>query len=609
MEEYRTRVRIFAGIILVTMALLAIRLGHMQIVDAHEYTGESRSNAIREQRVRPARGVLYDRNNILMVDNEPTYSITVTPRYFNVDQIPLLARLLDAPDSVVYNRYREARQWSAFRPSPMFREVPFEVLSRVQENLYRIPGIWYEVDQKRRYLTDARASHALGYIREISRQELERRREDGYRPGDLVGQAGIERNYEDFLRGRLGSEFKLVNVHGLEVKAYRDGAEDTPPMSGYDLLLNIDSRVQALAESLFVNKRGSAVALDVRTGGIIAFVSKPDYDPDIFSRTVPRETWDWLMNSPERPMYNRPTQSGLPPGSTWKPFMSVLALQEGIINENSRVTCTGGYTLGGRRFRCLGVHGPTDVRRAIAVSCNTFYYTMMMRTDVNTFKRYADMFGMGREMPMDLREQTPGLIPDSSYYNRTYPRGWTVGYSINLGIGQGDMYVTSMELARFTMAVANGGTLFPAHLVRELRHPETGEIITPMLPAPEMMNVDPHVLQVVREGMQQTMEAGTGRGSIIPGITSGGKTGTVQAGAGRENHSMFIMFAPAEAPEIAIAVFVENAGGGSRVAAPIASLMAEQFLKGYVEDNPQRRGLIERMMMTRSEPIPQRRTN
>ncbi|GIV62030.1 MAG: penicillin-binding protein 2 [Rhodothermaceae bacterium] len=605
MEDYRIRIRIFIGLILVVLSILGLRVFQLQVLDASAYTGESRSNAIREVRVLPARGVMYDRHGVLMVDNEPTYTVTLIPRYFDRSRIGLLAGLLGVPDSVVARKLDEARAWSAFKPSPAFREVPFDVLSRILEHRDELPGVEYEVVPKRRYLTKARAAHALGYIREITADELARRRADGYRQGDLIGQAGLEKQYETVLRGQLGIEYKQVNVHGLVVRPYRDGAEDRPPVNGFDLHLTIDSGVQALAESLFVNKRGAAVALDPRTGGIIALVSKPDFDPDLFSRSVPRQTWQYLTQSPVKPMFNRATMSGMPPGSTWKPFMALMALQEGLITERTIINCPGGYRLGSRVFRDHAghAHGPINVKEAIQHSCNTFFFTLMMRTDVNTWSRWARRFGFGRTIPMDLAEQSPGLIPDSSYFNRTYPRGWTAGYTINLGIGQGDMVVTPMQLARYVAAVANGGTLLPPHLVERLEHPDTGEVRYPDRPAPETIPVDPHYFEVVREGMRRVMEAGTGRGVQIPGIPSGGKTGTAQAPGGRKDHSLFIMFAPFDDPRIALAVLVENGGFGATQAAPIASLLAEQYLTGQI--SPQRAWLVQRLLTLQSEPLPE----
>ncbi len=602
MDEYRVRVRIFGFIIAAVLGALGLRLAHMQIIKTDEYTGESRSNSIRELRVQPARGAFFDRNGILMVANEQTFAITIIPRYFDKTKTGLLARLMEAPDSVVVRKLDEAREWSAFRPTRAFREVPQDVLGRVLENLYRLPGVSYEVEQKRRYLTPAKAAHAMGYIREITRDELGNRESDGYRQGDLIGKSGLEKTYEGYLRGHLGSEFKLVNIRGLEVAPYRDGNEDVPPLSGYDLHLTIDSKVQALAESLFVGKRGAAVAIDPRSGEIIALLSKPDFDPEIFSQSVDPEVWKWLTTSKEKPMYNRATMNLMPPGSTWKPFMALMSLQEGNITPTGRYSCPGYHPLGGgRMFRCMGVHGSLDVLSAIQKSCNTFFFEMMMRTDVNTFSKYAHYFGFGENAPTDIPEQTPGLIPDSTYFNRSFPRGWTVGYSINLGIGQGNMGVTPLQLANYVAAVSNKGTLYPPHLVRELVQPETGERLRPYLPAAREIPIEEQYFDIVRQGMRQVMEAGTGRGVQLPGIPAGGKTGTAQSGNKGKDDSVFIMFAPWDNPRIALAVQVENGGFGASAAAPIASLMAEQYLTGKIL--PERRALAQRALSVRSQPL------
>ncbi len=605
MDEYRIRVRIFVGIIVAILGVLGLRLAQLQILDVEAYTGESRSNAVREKRVQPARGAVFDRNGIMMVDNEPTYTVTITPRTFDPQNVPLLANLLEVPDSLVVARLQEARRFSSFQPSRAFREVPFDVFSRVVENLYRLPGVFYEEEFKRRYHTRATAAHALGYIREITQSELSRLREKGYRQGDLIGKSGIEKNYEGYLRGRLGSELKMVNVHGLEVKSYQDGMHDLDPLSGFNLHLGIDAGVQALAESLFVNKRGAAVALDPNTGAIIAMVSKPDFDPGLFSQSVDPATWNYLNNSPEKPLYNRATMNLLPPGSTWKPFMALMSLQEGNITPTQTYRCPGYHPFGGASlFRDMQAHGSIAMREAIQRSCNTYFFEMMMRSDVDTFSKYAHLFGFGEEAPTDILEQTPGLIPDSAYYNRAYPRGWTAGYSINLGIGQGDMGVTPLQLARYVAAIANKGKLMPPHLVTKLEHPESYEVVYPTLPAPREIPIEEAHFDVVREGMKRVMEAGTGYWLQIPGIPSAGKTGTAQSPGRRKDNSLFIMFAPYDDPQIAIAVEVENAGFGATAAAPIASFMAELYLTGTISDTPQRTNRLNAVLAVRSEPLP-----
>ena len=597
MEETRFKVKVIIVSVLLVIGILALRLAQLQLVEASAYSGETRSMAVREKRVTPARGAVYDRNGVLMVDNEFTYTITITPRYFDTTKISFLADLLEVSDSLVERKLEEARAWSSFRPSRSFPEVPFHLFSRLQENFYLLPGVAYEEEQKRRYLTNAHSTHVLGYTREISASELEQRKADGYRQGDLIGKSGLERSYESMLRGQYGSELRMVNVHGLEVGNYLDGEADIPPTSGYDLYLTIDSKIQTFAESLFVNKRGALVALDPNSGEILAMVSKPDLDPDIFAKSMTANEWYELTSQEGTPLFNRATMSMMPPGSTWKPFMSLMALEDGLITPDQKIYCGGGHPIGrGRRFRCLGVHGSIDVRTAILKSCNTFFFEVMRRADVNTFKRYANMFGFGATSDTDIGEELPGLIPDSSYYNRTYPRGWTVGYSMNLGIGQGDMGVTAMQLARYVSAIATKGRLPLPHLVKKLDHPEMDSVFIPHVQPPMQLPIKREYFELVQESMANLMQIGGGMYFQIPNVSSAGKTGTAQAPGDRDDHSLFIMFAPVEDPKIAMAAIVENGGFGGRQAGPLASLVAEMYLNGSISESPNRRWQMHRIL-------------
>lgn len=594
MDEYRIRVRIYAGVIVTVFLLLGARLAQLQLINTDNQSAAA-SNAVRERSVEAARGAIYDRDGTLLADNRPSYTIMLTPRYFDPAKIPLLADLLGVADSTVSRKLKEAKEWSAFRPSRSFRGLSFETFSRVQEHQYELPGVSHEIELRRRYHTEANATHALGYVREIGDGALRRMKADGYRPGDYIGKTGIEKAYESILRGERGSEFVLVNVRGSEVMPYRNGSQDEPPVGGYNLRLSLDHEVQALAESLFVGKRGAAIALDPDNGEIISFVSKPDFPPSIFSKSVSDAVWDSLQSTRADPLYNRATRSGFPPGSTWKPFMSLVALQTGLLTQHQRMDCPAGYRLGRRVFRNHGGQdeGMITVEKALEVSCNTFFYQLMEKMDLDTWHDWARTFGFGQKVPLDIGEQATGLIPDSSYFNRTYGR-WTEGYLINLGIGQGNMSTTPIQLARYAAALGNGGTLPSPHLVREMVHPQTGETRHPQIPPPDTIPIDPAHFETVKEGMHRVMTDGTGQWVQIPDIPSAGKTGTAQNPHGKD-HSLFIMFAPYDDPEIALAVAVENAGYGATAAAPIASLMAEKYLTGEIADTWQRRHWMTRL--------------
>ncbi len=416
------------------------------------------------------------------------------------------------------------------------------------------------------------------------------------------------------LRGRVGREFVLKNVHGMEVESYEGGEQDVEPESGFALTLAVDAKVQALAESLFVNKRGGAVMLDVKTGGIISMVSAPDFDLSIYRDGFTQAEVDFLYRNPEKPDFNRATQTSLPPGSTWKPFMAAIALEEGMIDENTTLYCGGGYVLG-RLYRCHGgTHGNIAVRDAIRVSCNTFFFRLMndtfpnspgaKRMDLVTWGDWSHRFGFGQLAPLDIPNQGTGLIPDSSYYDRVFPAGWGPGYTVNLGIGQGNMGTSPLQLARYTAAIGNGGTLVTPHLVMAQTDPDTGITTTPSRRRPQQIPIEPRNFKIVHEGMEAVVAAGTARRAQIPAyedfaeIVVAGKTGTAENPRGKD-HAVFIAYAPADDPQVAVGVIVENAGFGSTTAAPIASLMIEQYMRGQIA-SAQRNALIPFVRAQRS---------
>lgn len=586
----KIRFTLYCSTVILVLTTLSFQLFRLQIAERQDLEEIAHGNSLRNIRVLPSRGLIYDRYGTLMVHNVPTYTIALAPKYFDRTRIPLLAKHLDVPDSVVTRRLQEAQEYNPYRLYPSFPNVSFEQYSRILEDAHRLPGVGWDIKEKRYYPTNAQASHALGYIGEINRKELNSINLESdsslYRQGDFLGRTGIERGYEPWLRGIPGVARRWVNVYGLEIMSYAQGQSDQHPRGNYDLHLTMDHRIQELAESLFVNKRGAVVALDPSDGGIIALLSKPDYPLGPLSEGMQSEDWQALANHEEQPLYNRATMNLMPPGSTWKPFMAILGLSERLLGESrsdATIFCNGYHPFGeGRFFRCLDAHGHQNVVEAIQNSCNTFFFELARRMNLGVFQEYANRFGFGLESPTDLLEQTAGFIPDSTYFKRTQGRLRT-GSLMNLGVGQGDMGVTPLQLARYAAALANGGTLHTPHLVSHLSDPETGEWIQlPDSRASIDLELDTAYVNLVRKGMRLVMEAGTGRGSQIPGIPTAGKTGTAQAPGGMTDHSVFIMFAPYDNPQIALAVQCENTGGGSLCAAPIASLLAELYLKGEI---------------------------
>ncbi len=584
MDANRARLQIFSAIVLATLGLLSLRLVQLQLVQSDIYSVESQKNSVHPRIDLPARGLIYDRNGTLLVSNEPAYSLTVTPRFFDTENIPLLARLLNVPDSLVEARISEARSWSPYKPSRVFREIPFSSFSRVLEYEYKLPGIDFVIDEKRRYHPSVNAAHALGYVKEISRKQLDQRKTDGYRLGDPLGQTGIESVYESELRGQLGQRFVMVNVHGQEVKSYMNGNQDIPPQSGHSLHLTLDANLQAFAETLFVNKRGAAVALDPNNGEILALISAPDYNPELLSGTVNVGIWKGLQRDENKPLFNRASLSVQPPGSTFKPFMALVALQEGAITPQTSFHCSGVFYLGSHPYRCMKAHGSLTVVNALKRSCNVFFYNTMMRLNFARWSEWGRTFGFGGHMPTDLPEQSSGIFPDSAYFNRVYPKGWTRGYLVSLGIGQGNLTISPLQLVRYVSAVANGGKLHTPHLLREIAHPETGERTLPELPTPKVIPIQAEYFDLVREGMRRMVMENNSTvkwGDVV----AAGKTGTSQNPHGKD-HSWFMGFAPFDDPQIALAVFVENGGFGASAAAPIGGLMMEQYLTGKTDQHP-----------------------
>ena len=604
MDEGRSRVRIFSAIVLIILGTLTLRLGKMQLVDSQSHTGQSENNSMREHRVQAPRGRFFDRNGVLLVENVPAYTLYVTPNYFDDATIPLLAELLSVSDSTVARQIQLARKHSVFKRSIVQSNLTLAELGRVLEQRHVLSGIDYDITQKRTYTTPAHMTHALGYVREITSSRLDARTDDQYRRGDPIGQSGLELEYEPYVRGQIGADYKMVNIRGQVVDDYLRGKMNKAPVNGLDLTLTIDAGLQALAESLFVNKRGGVVAIDPNTGEVLAMHSAPDYDLNLFASRLDPKKWNELLHSPDEPLFNRVTQSVLAPGSTFKPMIALMALSEGTIDENYTYYCNGGHPIGhGDFFKCLAKHGSLTVVEAIKESCNSFFFEMMRLHNVNTLHDFAAPFGFGEAPFLDIArsEIRAGLLPDSAYFNKAYgERKWTQGYIMNLGVGQGALEVSPLQLVRYISAFANDGLMVTPHLVRNMVDLQTGEVTTPEIEPPHRIKLNQTYLDMVKLGMRRVI-TDESPWLEIPGVTSIGKTGSAQNPRSGTSDALFIMAAPAENPRIAIAVIVENAGFGSGSAGPIGSFMAERYLTGRID--PKRDIYMKSMMSKNSARI------
>jgi penicillin-binding protein 2 len=579
------RRRVLMIVVFLIFGILMLRLYELQLLYHGEMNKKSEENSVRAIVQDPIRGYMFDRNGQLVVDVGPSYAITLVPVDFDMKNLDLLSALLQIDPATLKDRIARARAYSPFLPSRIKRDVDTRTLAAIEEHLTSLRGISYQIESKRVYRTKAHASHLLGYRREISDAQLAQAGED-YRQGDLVGVAGLEARYEPLLRGEKGFEFVSVNSKGQIIGTFEDGKKNVSAREGYDLFLSADFGLQAYAESLMTDHSGAIVALDPSDGGILALVSKPDYDPSIMSGVTPPDLWSELQSDTTKPLFNRATLTRYPPGSTFKMVLAAAALEEGVIDENYRIRCTGSFRFGNRVFKDLHVHGSVNIIEAIQRSCNVFFYQLMLKVGFEKWTEYGRRFGFGQLTGTDTGDETAGLLPSDAYYDARYGKGkWTQGYLISLAIGQGELGVSPLQMARYAAALANGGIVYQPHAV-EFIHNKSTDRMERIHYDSSLVGLSPRVMAMLREGMRRVVQepGGTGGLARIPGIVSAGKTGTAENPHG-EAHAWYIGFAPFDNPRIAVAVMLENSGYGGSKAAPLARLIMQRYLFGGLPSN------------------------
>ena len=582
--ESSGRKNVFYLLSFVAFIVLTGRLVQLQLINPERFDKESERNSVKTIITTPARGLIFDRNYKLIVDNKPSYSVTVTKKEFDTTNITLLSGLLGYDTGEIRNSLKDIEGTNRFIPTRIARDVDFKVVSYIEENHDQLGGIDYKVEPIRLYPNKFRASHILGYINEISKSKLKKQVGDYYNQGDVVGVTGLEAGYEKYLRGEKGYRFILQDSKGREVGSLNDGKNDVKAISGYDLILSIDADLQAYAEQLLGNRKGAVVAVDPNNGEVLTMVSKPDYDLNLFSGKISPEVWKQLNTDPDKPLFNRATMTRYPPGSTYKMVSAIASLQEGILSPNSTISCGGSFKYGDRVFHDHGAYGSIGIPKAIEVSSNVFFYKLVLRIGLDNWSKYGKMFGFGQRPGIDIPEETAGLLPSEQYFNKVYgPTGWTQGFVVSLGIGQGELGVSPLQMADYCAILANSGTFYQPHLVKYLKDPNTGEL-TPVSYKKRELDVDKKYFDLVRTGMYKVVNGwGTARSIYTPLVSIAGKTGTAQNPHGRD-HSWFIAFAPFDNPQIAVCVMVENAGYGAAVAAPIAQRIILKYLFGSADE-------------------------
>ncbi len=564
---------VFYGFIALMILILTAGFYNVQVLQENVYREKSEKNSIKVLTEIPVRGLIYDREGVLIADNRPSFSLYIVPAQAVPQTYQNLSAILNLPIKELKKRVRRTRR---FQPVKIASYIDRKTLAILEENKLDLPGLEWKVEPRRNYQYEHGFAHILGTLGEIGEAELSRK--PGYEPGDMVGKKGIEKALDRYLRGRKGYKYVQVDALGRMVGAL-ESENNSPPYPGHDLYLTIDSRLQLYADTLFGERNGALVAIDTRNGEILTMLSKPDYDLSQFAEAVEPEVWRQLMADTLKPLFDRATQATYPPGSTYKMVAAVAALNEGIITPEWTVNCPGYLRIGRRTVRCWYAkgHGKISLIAAIKNSCNVYFYNLGLKIGIDQWSKYSQLFRFGKLTGIELSTEKPGLVPTREYYDRIYgKRGWTRGMLANIAIGQGELLVTPLQMAQFVMILADSGYYYQPHLTRVLVDRITGEVTQINRPRLQVKGIDNKVFQFIREGMREVVAGGTGWRAGVWKIGSAGKTGTAQNPHGK-SHSWYIGFAPFEQPEIAVAIVVENGGSGGAVAAPIAG----KFLQRY----------------------------
>jgi penicillin-binding protein 2 len=602
MNKFFERRYVIGGIFIIIIFILLARLFYIQIID-DKYLLYANNNVIRKFITYPARGPILDRNGKSLVQNELVYDVSVIPREVKPFDTLEFCKLLGIDKTEFDKQFQKARKTSLSLQSSFEKQLSPELYASLQERLSEFPGFYVDPHPVRTY-PDSVAAQFLGYISEVKDKDIAKSH-NYYRPGDYIGVTGVEKEYENVLRGQRGVQNRLVDARGIKQGLYANGAYDTVATPGARLTSSLDITIQKLGEKLMKNKVGSIVAIEPSTGEILCFVSSPTYDPNLLVGRERGNNFSALYKDPYQPFFDRAIQAYYPPGSSFKPLSALIALQEGIITPQTSYYCPGYYQAGNRRVACFHneAHGTVDLSGAVAVSCNG-YFSMVFEKIMNlsgrkdiapaftNWRADVNKFGLGTRLGLDLPNEQPGNLPTVKTYDKMYhPGGWRSSTIINLAIGQGEVDATPLQLANIECTIANHGFYYLPHLIKGIG---TQNIIRPEDTVKHYVSIDGKYFEPVIDGMQAVVDHGTAETSKIPGIVMCGKTGTAQNPHGEDN-SVFVAFAPRENPKIAVAVVVENSGQGASWAAPIASFIVEKYLKGSI--SPRASGITPEYFM------------
>lgn len=578
------RAKIISVFVIVTFVVLILRLFQIQVLD-DSYKRAAQNNVLRKEVLHPQRGEVYDRNGELLVRSIPTYDLVAVPRDVKPFDTLALARIAGVTPDKLAGELNKANTFSRRRPSVIVKQMSLESKLLFDEGDYT--G-FYTVYRTMRSYPRKMAGNLLGYISEVDDAVIQS--DDYYQTGDFRGMSGIEKTYEEILRGEKGLKISVVDVHGIAKGSYMEGAEDLRAIPGTGITTSLDAQLQALGEELMAGKVGSIIAIEPSTGEILIMVSSPGYDPDELVGRERGNNYMKLLSNPRRPLFNRGVMSKYPPGSTFKVVNGLIALQEGAINSNQTHSCHGGFPIG-RGVKCHAHFSPVNLRQAVQTSCNTYFcYVFREILDakkygspkkaIEVWNEYVKSFGFGRSLNSDLAGELAGDVPNRETYDKKYRGSWNSLTAISLSIGQGELGCTPLQMANLGAILANRGYYYTPHIVKRI---EGLDSIDSRFYKQHRTMVDANYFDPIVDGMHDAVhkEGGTGRKAFVPGLDICGKTGTAQNPHGQD-HSTFLCFAPKDNPKIAVSVYVENGGFGGTIATPIASLIIEKYLTGEI---------------------------
>lgn len=579
------------AIALTLFVILGVRLYQLQVVEHSRFAGIAEANQVRVVSKEAPRGLIYDRNGRIIVDNKSQYNLNIIPYETakNDSVYSLLSAILGVSEKEIRQRVQKNYR-GLFLPARVATDIDFDVLTEIEERRLELPGVLYSLEPIRSFRGPANLSHVLGYLREVDKDDLEMIRDYSYHAGDLIGWNGVEREYENILHGKKGFEYVQVNVYGQVVGKIED-ERSVQPQFGNDLYLTVDIGLQAYAEELLEDKKGAAIVMDAESGEILAMVSKPDYSPELFSGIVESDVWNSLLNDPDRPLYNRATQGTYPAGSTFKLVAVFASLEEKILDPESEVFCRGVYRLGRREFKCwkLSGHGRMNLYDAIVNSCNVYFYSLIRKMDLNLWADYARRFQFGELTNVDLYGESQGVVPDDDFLNEKYGvGGWTEGNKLNLVIGQGDLLVTPLQMVRFAGTLATHGKLVTPHLGLKYLDRQSNRFQTFVFTNPDSVRgISASSWEFVERAMYDVVNSknGTGRAARVRDLDVYGKTGTAQNPHG-DSHSWFIGYSKIDGQILAVTVIIEHGGSGGGEAAVAVRRIIDYCKKNLSYETP-----------------------